>query len=492
MTPKHFMTLVGTGGRPLRMAMRMLHHLVVAMFIMLASGPATVFGQLPEDGVLPNCPIMTDNEASSEYFVDFDGKRYYFCCDACIEDFRSDPERFANQKGVVGFPLESLDQPDSADNGPLQYYSEPEGWDWVVDRGFAGLDWLGATYDRWHLSLPTVRWHLFALLGVLGLGLIGLVRTWTRRAHRVQRVQQGKTTQARASWIQRYGFAIAWVVALLMLTESFLLTQRLADQSVTLAQTNEDKRGIEGQLQVVQDIKLEEEIHFGTFITFGFPPRPRAPKDHQPELTGTYYRGNDERLDNMLNGGQYLTVTFQISLETQTGQTLELGQPVGTEPIFMKVKFIRANQTSNGYFTSEYMQRMYLTMQWDRFLGRDRPIADRIDWVETEPEEVWEARFPLPEGDQFHSDWKWLDKGELGERDSRGVVYLCEERYHDEALVGGRYHYGVEYHLKVEDGNVAEGSDLFMGSTYLGRNFTKYQITDEQWLSTEPIPEHAK
>ena len=64
-----------------------------------------------------------------------------------------------------------------------------------------------------------------------------------------------------------------------------------------------------------------------------------------------------------------------------------------------------------------------------------------------------------------------------------------EERTDGETVQGGRYHYAVEYSLLIENEKVSEQSNLFMGSTYRGHNFTDYQITDEQWLSLEPIPE---
>ena len=482
MNSKQGWCLIGIASRFVRCQVR-LNSLVLSI-LFFGTGATMCVGQKANLGVLPNCPIMTDNQASPEHFADYKGKRYYFCCNSCVEDFLSDPERFANQKSVQGFPLESNDSVEPfplSDENHLPFYREPEGWDKAIARIFEFRDWLSDTYDRLRLDHPYVRWRFLAMLGACGIALAWQVIAWRRNQ-----------TSRQFSKTRQYFVGCIWILLLLAMFDSYFLSHRVASQAAILAQTIKEKQEVESEVQAIADIELAKQIHFGTFVTYGFPPRPRPPQEYSPALVGTYYRGNDERSEAMLNGGHYLTVTFDISLETQSGKTLQYGDPIGSDPVFLSVKFRRANQTSNGYFTSEYMQRMYLTMQANRFLGRDAPVEDRVEWKETTPGRVWEARFELPHGDHFDPNWKQFDDRKLNSSDARGVVYLCEERFKDDRIVGGRYHYGVEYHLVVENSRVLKESKLFMGSIYSGSNFAKYQITDQQWLSTNPIPEHSE
>lgn len=39
------------------------------------------------------CPVM-GNAIDKKLFVDYEGKRIYVCCPACIEKFKSDPEKY--------------------------------------------------------------------------------------------------------------------------------------------------------------------------------------------------------------------------------------------------------------------------------------------------------------------------------------------------------------------------------------------------------------
>ncbi|MCH8273811.1 MAG: YHS domain-containing protein [Armatimonadetes bacterium] len=53
------------------------------------------------------CPMMGTVMASAEEAFDhedFDGKRYYFCCGVCPENFRADPEKYKD-----GRPADDLD-----------------------------------------------------------------------------------------------------------------------------------------------------------------------------------------------------------------------------------------------------------------------------------------------------------------------------------------------------------------------------------------------
>lgn len=189
----------------------------------------------------------------------------------------------------------------------------------------------------------------------------------------------------------------------------------------------------------------------------------------------------------MFNGGQYRTVTFRVNLEDADGAPVDFGSPVNPDNLYMNVSFQRAPNTSSGYYTNEYMKRMYLTMKQDRFLGRNSPVDDRTSWQQTELGVIWESRYKLPQGNHLPSEWQVSEP--TSPDGARGVVYLVEERLDGTKVQGGRYHFGILYDLRVVHGVAAQESDLYMGTTYRGANFYKYNIKEEEWLSTAPIPE---
>ncbi len=42
----------------------------------------------------PTCPVMEGEKVDPTLFVEYRGKRVYFCCESCISDFEKDPERY--------------------------------------------------------------------------------------------------------------------------------------------------------------------------------------------------------------------------------------------------------------------------------------------------------------------------------------------------------------------------------------------------------------
>lgn len=49
------------------------------------------------------CPVM-ENEINKDVYVDYKGKRVYFCCEGCIKEFKSDPEKY--MKKLEGVKLD--------------------------------------------------------------------------------------------------------------------------------------------------------------------------------------------------------------------------------------------------------------------------------------------------------------------------------------------------------------------------------------------------
>ncbi|MCB8932205.1 MAG: YHS domain-containing protein [Chthonomonadaceae bacterium] len=47
------------------------------------------------------CPVMgtvIKDKTKAVGYQDVDGKRYYFCCDGCPEDFKADPQKYIAKK----------------------------------------------------------------------------------------------------------------------------------------------------------------------------------------------------------------------------------------------------------------------------------------------------------------------------------------------------------------------------------------------------------
>jgi len=50
-----------------------------------------------------NCPVM-GGKIDKNVYTDYQGKRIYFCCSGCVDDFKKNPEKYLKQmeeKGIV-------------------------------------------------------------------------------------------------------------------------------------------------------------------------------------------------------------------------------------------------------------------------------------------------------------------------------------------------------------------------------------------------------
>ena len=48
-----------------------------------------------------NCPVMS-GKVDNKIFVDYQGKRIYFCCSGCVEEFKKDPEKYLKKMEAEG------------------------------------------------------------------------------------------------------------------------------------------------------------------------------------------------------------------------------------------------------------------------------------------------------------------------------------------------------------------------------------------------------
>lgn len=238
-----------------------------------------------------------------------------------------------------------------------------------------------------------------------------------------------------------------------------------------------------GLQQEMADKTLKDEIHFATFHDFGFPPTPRQP-DLEPRLKGSFYRGNDERSPRLFNNGNYRTATFNISLVDDQGTELKAGDQIANKPLFVRFEIDRPPFTPDFLYNSEMMDTMFLTEEANKFLGRNEPVADLVPLTETEPMQRWVALFPVDSCGTCDCS-----------KNRSGTVYVCEKYYKTSRIplvgkqqVGGRYHYGIRYDLKTEDGVLLDDSNMYMGALYRTRKLPTWRVPMTEWFSYEPIP----
>lgn len=237
--------------------------------------------------------------------------------------------------------------------------------------------------------------------------------------------------------------------------------------------------------------KLKDEIHFATFHDFGFPPTPRRP-DTDIRLNASFYRGNDERSPKLFNNGNYRTAKFDISLCDEAGDPVGAGDSIADKDLYLKFEIDRPPFTPDFLYNQEMMDTMFLTTQCDYFLGRDEPVADEVLLTETEPMQKWEALFPIRTAASCATNGKAC----CCSKECRGTIYICEKFFKNSSIPfvgrqqkGARFHYAVRYDLNLQDGTLAETSDMYMGALYRTRKLPTWRVPMSQWFSHESIPE---
>jgi len=78
--------------------------LILAFFFLAAFGVSAAFAE-PQT----TCPIM-GGEITKELYVDYQGKRVYFCCAFCIGEFKKDPEKYLQQMKEMGQEPEIIEK----------------------------------------------------------------------------------------------------------------------------------------------------------------------------------------------------------------------------------------------------------------------------------------------------------------------------------------------------------------------------------------------
>jgi len=75
--------------------------LVFLVVLVLAAGPAMAAEPKPQT----LCPVLGGN-IDKKVFIDYQGKRIYFCCPGCPAEFSKDPEKYLKKIEAQGITLE--------------------------------------------------------------------------------------------------------------------------------------------------------------------------------------------------------------------------------------------------------------------------------------------------------------------------------------------------------------------------------------------------
>ena len=439
------------------------------------------------------CPVMQENRVEARWSTVYRGQRVLFCCNNCLDSFRKSPRAY----------LGSL--PQFADDP-----SVPSGRTHVNEKSASvASNTLGTLPNDWDTIESASPRNVVLFVLLVGTLLFGCWRLLTCLLRK--RVPDAMTIRP----------AFAEIVVFFLLASVLQLTW--------------GKRRLEGDVIKSQVLRT---VHHATYFDHGYPPvppRPNAPK----RLAATFYRGNDERSEFLFNGGNYLTAQFDIAIQRQNGTVVGHGDEVVGEPLLISFTIRRAPNSPDRLFAPSMMNRIYLTKEYGPLMGWKSPIEDRVpiqDFGEKPGE--WRARYPLGvivrsavsridprtvtreqlmqfEGvTQEDATWfiAYRDAGypirgrhdleqagieglaqtaiasTLGEVDCNGIIYVCEANYVEKGQMGARFHYGLQYELRVRDGRITKDSDLWMGCLSRSQKAAKGAIPDDQWLSLEPLP----
>lgn len=216
-----------------------------------------------------------------------------------------------------------------------------------------------------------------------------------------------------------------------------------------------------------------------THYLYGTPPQPPRP-DVPASLQSTYYRGNCERKPHLFNGGVYRTAVLRVGVYDLERRPLAIGDAVPEEGILLKFEILRSPNTADTMYSEERMATVFLTEKWyeDRVLELEAPYST-LEVLE--PEQHWVSYFPVQERP---------DESGLLE----GLVYVFVNLRDDGRPFRPIVHYGVKYELRIADGRLAAGSDVWLGNLWW-RDWLEFpsipsgRVPQVEWLDSQPMPE---
>lgn len=80
--------------------------LLLALIIALTLGTHVLAADATGKGATQTlCPLM-NGPIDKKVYTDYEGKRIYFCCAGCIDDFKKDPAKYLKKMEEQGVVLE--------------------------------------------------------------------------------------------------------------------------------------------------------------------------------------------------------------------------------------------------------------------------------------------------------------------------------------------------------------------------------------------------
>lgn len=232
------------------------------------------------------------------------------------------------------------------------------------------------------------------------------------------------------------------------------------------------------QRQLVEarlDRSAQSEQGSGILSVFGDPPVPIRPS-HEKRLGGIYYRGNNERKPGLYNNGHYRTATLELALVDSANQELDYGDAVSS-PLRLRLIIRSAPGATPVLFSESIMAGLLLTPGYDpvgmTVFASQAGMFEPID----EPG-AWQAYFPLTGLDREGAGLVYLYRGK---RDTDGNIHTVDMPQA-----------GIVYDLKLEDGRVTEGSEVWMDAIYYPENVVppagEGRVPWTEWYDYRPIP----
>ncbi len=88
--------------------MQRLKKLVLTIVIVLFAAGSVLVTKLPaQTKAQTTCPVLGGN-ITKDVYADYQGKRIYFCCKGCDEEFKKNPEKYLKKLDEQGVTLEAL------------------------------------------------------------------------------------------------------------------------------------------------------------------------------------------------------------------------------------------------------------------------------------------------------------------------------------------------------------------------------------------------
>ena len=72
------------------------------------------------------CPVM-GGKINKDIYADYEGKRVYFCCDACISTFKKDPAKYVTKIEGEGVVLKTVSTGDAHHDHEHDHGKKPGG-----------------------------------------------------------------------------------------------------------------------------------------------------------------------------------------------------------------------------------------------------------------------------------------------------------------------------------------------------------------------------